>query len=499
MIELTRTVAKFINFVENLNRNWIKAFFFLFVLFFLRVYFENTFFPLEINRFVFAHEIAFFFWSFFLILTLFCFSTREKLDRLSSASSVIISLVILAPFLDKFIFGRTQPYDYTFPENFWMNFKYFFWKSNNIGKGLIIELALIIVFIAIYTFCKTRSFFKVLIIAALAYTGIQLISAPKLYLPVPEFAGLVHVIPYFAAAERLLYFLFYFLSSLLLVILILFLRNRTLVTSLLRNTRPLRTLNFILLTVAGLVVAQKLSLAYPDWIYALLALLSVFFLWQCSVIINDVFDVRIDRANLKKRPLVLRLIQSNDYLRLGLTLGWLGIILSLLIGHVALLCSLFFFLLALLYSVPPFRLRRGLLAYSIIGLGSALSFVIGYSSGTFPLRVENLPQALKSFFYIFAVLTVGSVTKDAQDYEGDRQMGIKNFFTIVGRERGRWTVSVLLFLGFLSPLLFISHPLDILIFLVMGAAASFFFYKKMSYPLTMLFYLITAAYFLLRL
>jgi len=488
-----------INFVENLNRNWIKALLYLFILFFLRVYFENTFFPLEINRFVFAHEIAFFFWGFFLILTLFCLSTREKLDRLFSVSSLIISLVILAPFLDKFIFGRTQPYDYTFTENFWMNFKYFFWKSSNVGKGLIIELALIIVFIAIYIFYRTRSFFKVLIIVALTYTGIQLVAAPKLYLPVPEFAGLAPMIPYFAVAERLLYFLFYFLSSLFLVILILFLRNRSLVISLLRNTRPLRTMNFILLTVAGLVVAQKLSFSYPDWIYALLALLSVFFLWQCSVIINDVYDVRIDRANLKKRPLVLRLIQPRDYLLLGLILGLLGIILSLLIGHVALLCSLFFFLLAILYSVPPFRLRRGLLAYPIIGLGSALSFMIGYSSGTSLLRVENLHVALEFFLYVFVVLTVGSVTKDAQDYEGERQMGIKNFFTIVERERARWIISLLLFLGFLSPLFFIFNYIDILFFLVMGTAAAILFYKRMSYPLTMVFYLMAAAYFLLRL
>jgi 4-hydroxybenzoate polyprenyltransferase len=488
-----------INYIENLNRNWIKALLYLFILFFLRVYFENAFFPLGINRFVFAHEIAFFFWSFLLILALFCLSTREKLDRLFSVSSVIISLVILAPFLDKFIFGRTQPYDYTFSENFWTNFKYFFWKSNNVGKGMIIELALIIVFIAIYTFYKTRSFFKVLIIVALTYTGIQLIAVPQLYLPVPEFAGLVPMIPYFAAAERLIYFLFYFLSSLFLVILILFLRNRSLVIYLLRNTRPLRTLNFILLTVAGLTVAHKLSLSYPDWIYALLALLSVFFLWQCSVIINDVYDVRIDRANLKKRPLVLRLIQPRDYLHLGFIFGLLGIVLSLLIGHIALLCSLFFFLLAILYSVPPFRLRRGLLAYPVIGLGSALSFMIGYSSGTFLLRVENLSLALKFFLYVFAVLTVGSVTKDAQDYEGDRQMGIKNFFTIVGKERARRIISLLLFFGFLSPLFFIFNHIDILFFLVMGTAAAILFYKKMSYPLTMVFYLMAASYFLLRL
>jgi 4-hydroxybenzoate polyprenyltransferase len=489
----------FINYIENLNRNWIKALLYLFVLFFLRVYFENTFFPLEINRFVFAHEMAFFFWCFFLILMLFCLVTKEKLDRLFSASSVIISLVIVAPFLDRFIFSRIQPYDYTSPENFRMNFIYFFLKSNNVGKGLIIELALLIVFIAIYTFYKTRSFFKMLITVALTYTGIQLIAAPKLYLPVPEFAGLVPMIPSFAAAERLLYFLFYFLCALLLVVLIFFLRNRNLIISLLRNTRPLRTLNFILLTVAGLVVAQKLSFSYPDWIYALLALLGVFFLWQCSVIINDVFDVRIDRANLKKRPLVLRFIQPRDYLRLGLILGLLGIILSLLIGRVVLLCSLFFFLLAILYSVPPFRLRRGLLAYPIIGLGSALSFMIGYSSGTFLLRVGNLPLASKSIFYVFAVLTIGSVTKDAQDYEGDRQMGIKNFFTIVKRERARWIISLLLFLGFLSPLFFIFNYIDILFFLVMGTAAAVLFYKRMSYPLTMLFYLMAATYFLLRL
>lgn len=488
-----------INFVENLNRNWVRAFLYLFLLFFLRVYFENTFFPLEINRFVFAHEIAFFFCCFFLILTLFCFFTKEKLDRLFSASSVIISLVILAPFLDRFIFGRNQPYDYTFPEDFWMNFIYFFWKSNNVGKGLIIELALLIVFIAVYIFFKTRSFLKVLIAVALTYAGIQLIASPKLYLPVPEFAGLVPMIPSFAVAERLLYFLFYFLSTLLLVVLILFLRNRNLIISLLRNTRPLRTLNFILLTVAGLVVAQKLSLAYPSWIYNVLALLNVFFLWQCSVIINDVFDVRIDRANLKERPLVLLLIQPKDYLRLGLTLGLMGIGLSLLIGHVALLCSLFFFLLAILYSIPPLRLRRGLLAYPIIGLGSALSFMIGYSSETFLLGVENWPLALKSFLYVFTLLTVGSVTKDAQDYEGDRQMGIKNFFTIVEKKRARWVISLLLFFGFLSPLFFIFDYIDILFFLVMSTAAAVLFYRRMSYPLTMLFYLIAATYFLFRL
>jgi 4-hydroxybenzoate polyprenyltransferase len=492
-------MAGFIDFLESVNRNWARALLYLFFLFFLRVTLENTFFPLEINRFVFAHEMAFFFWCFLLILMLLCLFIRERPAKLFSASSAIISLVILAPFLDRFLFRRLQSYDYTLPENFWMNFRYFFWKSNNVGKGLIIELALIIIFISFYTFYKTRSFLKLLIIAALIYGGIQLIAAPKLYLPVPEFGGMVPVIPYFAASERLLYFLFYFLSSLLLVILIFFLKNRTLIISLLKNTRPLRTLNFILLTAAGLVVAQKISFSYPEWIFVLLALLSVFFLWQSSVIMNDVYDIRIDRANLKERPLVLRLIQSRDYLHLGLAFGFLGMALAFLAGHVAFLCSLSFFLLALLYSVPPFRLRRGLTAYPIIGLGSALSFLIGYSSATFSLRIENFPLALKSFLYVFAVICLGSITKDVQDYEGDRQLGIKNFFTMVGREQGRRIISVLLFLGFLSPLFFISQPVDILIFLLMGTAASVLFYRRMSYPLTMLFYLIAATYFLLRL
>lgn len=492
-------LTKFFDLIESLNKKWIRALLFLFILFFLRVYFENIFFPIEINRFVLVHEISFFFWCFFLILTLFCVFIKEDLDKLFSASSIIISLVILAPFLDKFIFGRIQPYDYTLTQNFWLNLRYFFWKSANVGKGLIIELMLIIIFIAVYTFYKTKSFFKLFFLALLSYTGIQLIAAPKIYLPIPEIGGFASLIPYFAISERLLYFIFYFLFSLFLIIFILFLKKREPVVSLLKNTRPLRTLNFIILTIAGLVVAEKLSFSYPDWIFGLLALLGVLFLWQSSVIINDVFDAKIDGVNLKKRPLVLNIIQPDDYLFLGFILGFIGVVFSFLMGNIPFICGGIFFLLALIYSIPPFRLRKGLLAYPVIGLGSALSFMIGYSSGTFHFNIENFKLGIISSLYVLAALTIGSVTKDAEDYEGDREMGIKNFFIVLGKERARKVISILLFIGFLSPLLFISQYFDILFFLSIGTAASVIFYKKMNYPLTILFYLIAATYFIFRL
>lgn len=484
--------------MEKVHSQWLKTLAYLFCLFLLRVVVENSFFPIKIDRFVLTHEISFFFASFFLTVFLFCILIREDLQKLFSTAAVVMSLVIVAPLLDKFLFHRVNPYDYTRPQDFWLNFKTFFWFSSSVGMGLIIELGLIILLITGYVLYKTRSWWKGLCAAAASYFGIHLLAAPGIYLNLPDYIGAAKFLPQNMYGERLLYCLFYLWASLFVVFVIMMIKKPKQALALVKNTRPIRTASFLILAMAGMALSHQLSFIFPETIYLLAVVFSVFLLWQSAVIVNDVYDVETDRINRKQRPLVIGVISSTDYLQLGIFIGCLGVIVSFLLGPISFFCGLAFFLLGLSYSIPPFQFRKNLLSYPVIGLGQSLTFMMGFAAGEFSLHVVDFNQGFKFALYIFGIITLGSVIKDGADYAGDSSVKIKNFFVLLGWEKGIMYASILLFIVFLSPLLFIHALLDFSFYVPMAFIAGLIYLKKMNYQLVVFIYILAAIFFMVR-
>jgi len=63
--------------------------------------------------------------------------------------------------------------------------------------------------------------------------------------------------------------------------------------------------------------------------------------------------------------------------------------------------------------------------------------------------------------------------KDIKDFEGDRQNGIVNIYTILGKQKGKVVTTFLIFLTFNIPAVIFMKG----IFLLVSSTASFVYYK----------------------
>jgi chlorophyll synthase len=211
-----------------------------------------------------------------------------------------------------------------------------------------------------------------------------------------------------------------------------------------------------------------------------------------------VYDLSIDLLSNPKRPLAQALVPPTSYLVLSFALGILALIMGFSLGGMSFLLTLLALIGSWAYSAPPLRLRQRLFSTLVIGWGSCLAFLIGYFSRT---RLRDISLDKRTLFLsltIFAALSLGPLTKDLKDYQGDLRAGVRTFFTAFGLSKGKKIVSFLLGLSLLTPLLLFHEPLDIVVLTGIAAASSLLFYYREKLIFSQLGYGLAILYCALR-
>jgi 4-hydroxybenzoate polyprenyltransferase len=176
----------------------------------------------------------------------------------------------------------------------------------------------------------------------------------------------------------------------------------------------------------------------------------------------------------------------------------IALLLSLVSGTVLFILSLLSVLSSLAYSVPPIRLRKKLFSSLFIGWGSLLAFYIGYFNGKEMYDISLSGDALFLSLLIFVAFSIGPLTKDLKDYEGDRRYGVKTFFTLYGLQKGRRIVTLLLCLSLLIPLFLFHEIFDVFFLGLASVFVSLLFFFKKRVTVAYLGYGIVFAYCALR-
>jgi 4-hydroxybenzoate polyprenyltransferase len=228
--------------------------------------------------------------------------------------------------------------------------------------------------------------------------------------------------------------------------------------------------------------------------YLLSALASTLLAWQFAAVINDVYDKDIDKVSNKSRPLVKGTISEKTYSRIGIIFLLISLISAAVVNYLVFLMSLLFNCLAILYSVPPIRIRKYIFSEIIIGLGALLSFLIGFFSQKSFLSTETL---MIGFIILLGAL-LASTIKDIKDFEGDRKQKIKTIFTAYGLRKGKRISIVFLLISFLSPILLVPSLINITIFTSITIISLLDFIKKGNVPRIILYYLISITFLILR-
>ncbi|AKB25596.1 (S)-2,3-di-O-geranylgeranylglyceryl phosphate synthase [Methanosarcina sp. MTP4] len=192
-----------------------------------------------------------------------------------------------------------------------------------------------------------------------------------------------------------------------------------------------RLFRFELPFAAGVcvVLGELLALGeLPTTTEIVLGFLSFFFISAAALILNDYFDVEIDRINAPERPLPAGLVTGQDVVLLSIAVTGLGFTTGYLISLEALLVVILVWAVGFLYN---WRFKRaGFIGNLMVSFSVGMTFVFGGIATGRPF------ETIVWFFAVIVMLVdLGEeIAADAMDIEGDRQAGSRSLALVLGRE-----------------------------------------------------------------
>jgi len=197
--------------------------------------------------------------------------------------------------------------------------------------------------------------------------------------------------------------------------------------------RPLTVLVGLL---AG-VLLYALACAYYgvafDWHIAVAAGLVLGVLHSAAQVANQVVreEIEIDKINKPYRPIVRGLVSVRSAKIFAALLFAASLVTAFVISSCFAAYAAIIAFFSIFYTAPPLRVKRiFLLNNAWQGVARGLLPPLAVFSIFSGFKPDTLPLALGSVIALW--LTGGQAAKDANDVEGDRRFGIKNFFTVLG-------------------------------------------------------------------
>lgn len=253
--------------------------------------------------------------------------------------------------------------------------------------------------------------------------------------------------------------------------------------SFLRNMRIPQVLYHVGLLAVGLEAGIMLSQASVSFnFFNALGFFvlseAVIFAWLASVVVNDIFDEKIDSIANPNRPFIRKDFSLSEYKGLGLIFFALSIYLSFLINP-----KISFFLIAYqsiawVYSAWPLRLKRfAFISTFVSALASILIFFSGYILASPSEDLSGLPISI--IVFLILAYTFSLPIKDFKDIEGDKADGVYTVPVIFGEYWGKIIVGSAIFISFLYSVLLFNEFRLFWWALILGGI-SFWMINKMS-------------------
>jgi len=300
------------------------------------------------------------------------------------------------------------------------------------------------------------------------------------------------------------------LTQLFLVAMIfIFIWKRDMLKNYISNIKGFRTLHFVSMTAVGFIVLSQLNgyiFEFTDTInlsFFVLPTLCMVLTWQFTAMINDIYDIDIDRVAHPDRPLVTGEISISTYRNTAIVFAVVSILISFYFGLFLTLLNLTFIIAAVMYSKPPMRLKERVYGYVCVGYASVVAFLFGiYSPILWILSFEQgrwfLLDGIPFFndvfsisLIIFVALSVSPYINALSDYEADKKSGVTNIYTIYGREKGKKIVTALIVFLFLSPLPLFHDLFDLALFLPISLITAYIYYIHEDHrPIFILYFMI---------
>ena len=201
--------------------------------------------------------------------------------------------------------------------------------------------------------------------------------------------------------------------------------------------------------------------------------LTYFFISGSSMVINDYYDIEIDKINRPERPIPRGSITLNQAKIIWITTILIGTILSILhsllfkIGYLVTIIVVFMAFIGWLYAA--WGKKSGFLGNIIVGI----SFSIGLIYGAM-LNNSIIPPYIYYFFLTsFFLLLSREVIKGCEDVEGDKNEGVRTLAIRIGIKKSTMVAMILAIVAivfYILPYFTVINQLLFLISMIFGLA-----------------------------
>lgn len=232
------------------------------------------------------------------------------------------------------------------------------------------------------------------------------------------------------------------------------------VYALLSLMRPLNAvITFVAVLTAGAIAGAKTE----HLALLLFASTAGAFLSSAGNVINDVYDVEIDRVNKPLRALASGVIQKSTAIWWGICCALIGSVFALLAGiH---LLPIAIASMVIMYVYNAFLKRSPLIGNVVVGILTGTAFIFGsYSVGNIEAGV--IPALFACLFNISR-----EILKDIEDIEGDKVGRIRTFPIEYGVEAALLLTTILfalIIIGTFLPFLMGLYNFAYLILVFLG-------------------------------
>ncbi|MCD6523115.1 MAG: UbiA family prenyltransferase [Candidatus Diapherotrites archaeon] len=201
----------------------------------------------------------------------------------------------------------------------------------------------------------------------------------------------------------------------------------------------------------------------------LIAMLSAFLIMSAGMIINDYFDLPIDKKSKPWRPLPSRKIKKDDALLVSILLFLGGIFLSTMLNRIALYIAIIASIFLLLYAAS--LSKKVFIGNMVVAFNTALTFIFGEAAATNQIFSKELGVL---FLLSFLSTIAREIYMDIRDMKEDRK--VRRTVPIeIGMKKAAYIASFFVLLSIIaSPLPFIVGCFGISYLLIVGIADLYF-------------------------
>jgi len=167
--------------------------------------------------------------------------------------------------------------------------------------------------------------------------------------------------------------------------------------------------------------------ALPSIREGILGFICGFFISGSAIVLNDYFDLEVDKVNTPERPMAAGIISPTEALVLTVLAGLIGLSASFGLGLPAFFLCVIFWVIGCLYN---WKLKEaGLLGNLMVSSSVGITFILGGMAVGDPWNKMVWCFAWMAFFIDLGEEIAG----DAMDIEGDKKRASRSIAIVRGR------------------------------------------------------------------